>query len=79
MEGPLRDAAAPGRSVEDQLVGDDLSDPGADGVHALDPGEGIGGLEGLGNTLGLGQLLDHSLNVLITLREHSTTMPYTKT
>ena len=49
-------AAALARSVADQLVGDDLSDPGADGVHALDPGEGIGGFEGLGDALGAGEL-----------------------
>ena len=64
-------AAAPVHSVADQLVGDDLPDPGADGVHALDPGQGIGGLEGLGDALGAGelggQLVSHLPSLLVDL------------
>ena len=65
----------PVRSVVDQLVGDDLSDPGADGVHTPDPGEGIGGFEGLGDALGAGelggQLVRHLPGLLVDLGEMS--------
>lgn len=74
-EGAAAFAAVPFRSVADQLVGDDLSDPGADGVHALDPGQGIGGLEGFGDALGagelVGQLVSHLPGLLVDLGEMS--------
>jgi len=72
MKGAAAFAAAPVRSATDQLVGDDLSDPGADGVHALDPGKGIGGLQGFGEALGAGelggQLVSHLPGLLVDMR-----------
>ena len=50
-------------------------DPIADRVHALDPGEGIGGLEGLGDALGAGeqggQLVCHLPGLLVDSGEMS--------
>ena len=43
-------------SVVDQFVVDQLPHPCLDAVHALDPGQGIGGLQGFGEALGAGQL-----------------------
>ena len=78
-EGAAAFAAVPFRSVADQLVGDDLSDPGADGVHALDPGKGIGGFEGLGDALGAGelggQLVRHLPGLLVDLGGMSVELP----
>ena len=68
-------AAAPVRSVADQLVGDGLSDPGADGVHAAEPFHLVPGFEGLGDALGAGelggQLVRHLPGLLVDLREMS--------